>query len=297
MDFSKKVSIFKNAEYTHQFQRDGYIILPFLNQAQITELSLLYKKLYPNGVKGFFSTTFANNPAHRKEVNYSIRDICLNRINELFENYKIYFSSFIVKAAEPNSELIMHQDMTLVNEDIYTGMNIWCPLIDLDNKNGAIEILPKSHRIYKTYRGSSLPDIYDGLQEEVKKYMHPLYLKAGEAVIFDQSIIHYSPPNLSTEERPVINTFIAHRESTIQICYRDKENNPDKVEIFQQEDNFLEEYENFGSNIFAKPSIGKSLGFIDYDCPYLTKKKLDTLYGKKSVFQKWFPFLKSIHNF
>ena len=87
----------------------------------------------------------------------------------------------------------MHQDMTLVDEDYFSGINIWCPMVDLNETNGAIEILPKSHRFYKTYRGSSIPDIYDNVKDEVRGLMEPCYLKAGEAIIFDQSIIHNSP--------------------------------------------------------------------------------------------------------
>ena len=35
-------------------------------------------------------------------------------------------------------------------------------------------------------------------------------VKAGEAVFFDQSIIHYSPPNVSENKRIVTNTYFSH---------------------------------------------------------------------------------------
>lgn len=165
-------------------------------------------------------------------------------------------------------------------------MNIWCPLIDLHGNNGVLEILPQSHRLFFTYRGSSLPDIYDDVKQEIRAYLKPMPLKAGEAIIFDQSIIHYSPPNLSDQERVVINTFVAHRDAEIRICYHDKEMATNKVQVFAQDDNFLEEYQNFGANIFDKPSIGKDLGFVDYDFPKLTAAQLEKMYGKTPSFAK-----------
>ena len=283
IDLSHKIGIFKDKELEKEFQENGYIIVPFIGENQIQDLLEIYKECYPEGVKGFFTTTFANNTAHREKVNQSVKNICLDRIVDLFENYKILFSSFIVKAPGPDSELIMHQDMTLVDESVYTGINIWCPLIDLTDQNGAIEILPKSHRLFKTYRGSSLPDIYDNVKDEVKTLMQACYLKAGEAIIFDQSIIHYSPPNLSSSERPVINTFVAHQDAKIKICYWDKEQYGNTIEIFEQDDDFLEKFENFGHNIFAKPSIGKSLGFFQYDFPKVTTTMLERAYGKSFI--------------
>lgn len=279
IDFSHKKGIFSDPALQAEFHENGYVIVPFISQEQISELFGVYKHCYPDGVQGFFSTTFANNVEHREMVNRSIREICIEQIENLFENYKILFSSFIVKAPGENSRLIMHQDMTLVDEDVYSGINIWCPMVDLTETNGAIEVLPKSHRFYKTYRGSSIPDIYDNVKSEVVSLMQPCYLKAGEAIIFDQSIIHNSPPNLSDTERPTINTFVAHEDARIKICYWDKETYGDNVEIFEQEDDFLEKFENFGHNIFSRPTIGTSLGLFPYDFPKLTVEQIERELG------------------
>lgn len=269
-DHSHKASILKASADKQHFAQEGYVVVTFLSESDIQELMTLYKKFYPDGVNGFFTTTFENNPEHRLEVNRSIQSICSKRIEELFENYKILFSSYIVKAPGADSELILHQDMTLVDESKYTGINIWCPLVDLTRENGAIEVLPKSNRLHDTYRGSSIPDIYDGKEVEVKSLMTSMELKAGEALIFDQSIMHYSPPNMSGEERPVINTFVAHKDAELRVCYWDREKQPPQIEIFKQEDDFLLNYEQFGTNIFNRPEIGESLGLFEYDYPKLT---------------------------
>ena len=279
IDLSGRTSIFKDPEYTRQFHDCGYVIVPFLNEDEIKELMQLYKEFYPYGVKGFFSTTFANNVDHREKVNVAIREICAAHIEDIFVDYKILFSSFIVKAPDERSELIVHQDMTLLDERNYSGINIWCPLVDLTPMNGAIELLPRSHRFFETYRGSSIPDIYDNVVDEIKSIMEPCMLRAGEAIIFDQSIIHYSPPNRSTAERPVINTFVAHKDAQIKICYWDKKNGGRDVEIFEQSDDFFEQFENFGHNIFNRPTIGKLLGNFPYEFPKLTREMLEAEYG------------------
>ncbi|MFT6243368.1 MAG: hypothetical protein ACJAXI_000127 [Crocinitomicaceae bacterium] len=279
IDYSNKHGIFSNPELQKQFHEDGFVIVPFISPEQIEELFGIYKSIYSDGVEGFFTTTFANNVEHREHVNQSIKNICIEQIEQLFENYKILFSSFIVKAPGEDSRLIMHQDMTLVDESEYSGINIWCPMIDLNETNGAIEVVPKSHRFYKTYRGSSIPDIYDNVKDEVRGLMKPCYLKAGEAIIFDQSIIHNSPPNLSDTERPTINTFVAHNDAKIKICYWDKDTFGENIEIFEQEDDFLEKFENFGHNIFSRPTIGKSLGLFPYDFPKLTVDQIERELG------------------
>jgi len=93
-----------------------------------------------------------------------------------------------------------------------------------------------------------------------------------------QSIIHYSPANQSGEERPVINTFITHKNAGIEICYWDKIRQ-NEIEIFEQEADFMINFQNFGHDIFSRPSIGRSKGFVPFDFPKITVRLLQKEYG------------------
>ncbi len=281
-----RAQLFQDPEKHKAFERDGYVVLDFFQPEEIAEMRAAFEDLRPEGLKGFYTTTFDNSPEYRTKVDTALRAQFKRPVEQFFQHFKYFFSSYIVKAPDPKSELILHQDMTLVDEAKFAGMNIWAPLVDLTMENGPIYVLPGSHRLIPSYRGSSLPDIYDGLSKEVISVMTPLLLRAGQAVAFDQSILHYSPANASNQERIVVNTFISNENAQIRICWHDKENAPDKVEIFEQEDDFLIHYTNFGTDIFSRPSIGKSLGYFDYTFPKLTLAQLETQYGKTEVGRK-----------
>lgn len=279
IDFKDKKRVFIDQGDQDKLNQDGFVIVDFLSETEVKELLDLYDELHPDGVSGFYTSTFSKDVNYRDRVDREIQRVMLRRINELFQDYKIYCGSYIVKAPGEKSELILHQDMTLVDESIYTGMNIWIPLVDLTKENGAIEVLPKSHRLFKTYRGASIPDIYDGIEKSVRSLMQPCYLKAGQAIIFDQSIIHYSPPNLSDKVRPVINTFVTHKDASIKIYYWDRTSEKRQVEVFDQADDFMINFQNFGHDIFSRPSIGQSAGFVNYEFPKITTQLLIDTYG------------------
>jgi ectoine hydroxylase-related dioxygenase (phytanoyl-CoA dioxygenase family) len=274
-----RAQIFQDPEKHRAFERDGYVVLDFFRPEEIARMLELFAALRPAGLQGFYTTTFDNDPDYRTRVDLALRDVFDRPVAHYFQTYKYFFSSFIAKAPDPKSELILHQDMTLVDEAKYPGLNIWAPLVDLTMENGPLFVLPGSHRLKSTYRGSSLPDIYDGMEKEVLSVMTPLLLRAGQAVAFDQSILHYSPANRSGKERIVVNTFISNVQAGIRICFHDKENAPDKVEVFAQEDDFLRHYTHFGTDIFSRPSIGKSLGYVDYDFPQLSLAEVEAKYG------------------
>lgn len=280
---NRMVPVFKDEQRQAQFERDGYTVVQFYTEAEMAELNKLYNDLHPADEQGFYPSTFSKDKNYRQKADEEIRRIGNRTIEDTLHNHRVVCGSFIVKYPGPESEMCVHQDMTLVDETQFTGMNIWTPLVDLTDDNGVLYVLPKSHRIWPTYRGATVPNIYQDVSKEIIDYMTPLYLKAGEGVIFDQSIIHYSPPNISNDKRVVTNIYFSQKDAKFRTAYYNSEVAVDKIELFEQSDSFMTGFEQFGDNIYDRPKIGKSLGLFDYHFNRLTVKDLEQNYRKGKV--------------
>jgi hypothetical protein len=271
--------VLKNQAFQQLLDKEGYVIVPFYTEEEITKLTEYYTHHAPNQQKkGFQPTTYSSNLEYRLAASEFIKATAHQRMETYFEDYKAFMGSFIVKNADKNSELGVHQDMTLVDESKFMGINIWAPLCDTHEKNGALFLIPGSHRIHPSYRAATIANIYDKHYQTIKEYMKPVYLKAGEAIIFDHSILHYSPHNLSKDVRIATNIFVTHKDAVITIAYHDKEK--EKIELFEENDDFFTTYQQFdNSSNMLRPQLGKSIGFKDYNFPVLTPEKLELLYG------------------
>ncbi|MCB0509511.1 MAG: phytanoyl-CoA dioxygenase family protein [Chitinophagales bacterium] len=273
-EFPKKMlPVFKDPAVQEIFERDGYVVLPFYNEQEIKELSDLYYELHPVNEHGFFPSTFSHDKNYRQTADSSIRKACERSANLYLENVKLVCGAFIVKTPSPESGMCVHQDMSLLDESRFTGINIWATLCDLSVENGTIFVLKGSHRLFPTYRGSSIPEFFQNVSEEIIDYLEPVLIKAGEAVFFDQSIIHYSPPNYSNKIRIVTNTYFTHKDAEYRTYFYNPELDPNKVEAFEQSDSFMTDFEQFGNNIHERPKVGKSLGLVEYNFP-----KIDAAY-------------------
>lgn len=271
--------ILVNDNLQHQLEQEGFVVVPFYSPEEIAQLSEFYTKSTHSNIEGFQPTTYFQSEEYRLKASEVIKKIARPHLEKLLQNYKVYMGSFIVKHNDKNSELGVHQDMTLVDETKFMGVNIWAPLCDTNEKNGALYLIPQSHKLFFTYRNATIPNIYDKHYDLIKKYMQPIYLKAGEAIIFDNSILHFSPINKSEKIRIATNIFVTHKDAMITICYHDKEKN--KIELFEQEDTFFTAYKQFGNDAnMLRPQIGRSIGFRDYDFPILTPQLLVKNYGK-----------------
>lgn len=271
--------VLKDKYLQNQLEENGYVIVPFYSESDIKKLKQYYLENTKTNNTGFQPTTYFESLAYRLNASNFIKEIAKPHLKRYLENYKTFMGSFIVKHNDKNSELGVHQDMSLVDESKFMGINTWSPLCETNEQNGALYLIPKSHRIFPTYRNATITNIYDKHYNEIKKYMQPLYMKAGEAIFFDNSIIHFSPINQSNEIRIATNIFLTHQDAKITISYYDKAQN--KVELFEQKDDFFTTYTQFGNDSnMQRPKIGKSIAIREYNFPVLTPHLLEEKYGK-----------------
>ena len=134
----KMKKVFKDEDVQNQFEKNGYVILDFYTPEEVQYLLSLYKNLHPQDEKGFYPSTFSKDKKYRITADEEIRRVGSRSINQYLEDVKIVCGSFIIKSPGEDSIMDVHQDMTLVDESEFTGINIWCPLVDLTDDNGLL---------------------------------------------------------------------------------------------------------------------------------------------------------------
>lgn len=279
----KMMRVFKSAVLQEKLEKDGFVIVDFYSEEEIQAATALYYKIHPADKKGFYPATYSFDKKFREEMDKGLKEIGKRSIEYYLTDVKVVCSSYIVKTPGPESGMSIHQDMTLIDESRFTGINIWIPLVDLTVENGTLFLLPGSHRIFPTYRGSSIREFFSDVMDEMLDYLQPVFIKAGQAVIFDQSIIHYSPPNYTDKIRIVTNTYFCHKDTEFRTYFWDNTTDEKFVEGFLQDDNFMLDYEQFGHNLTKRPTVGKSLGLIPYNFPKINQSFLESRFKKTNA--------------
>lgn len=262
-------AIFKDPEQQALFDQQGYVVTPFINQETVQFLDQQFDELHPVlPEKGFISGSYSSDFEYKKKASDLIAQTFEPSFQRLFQNYTPFGGAFLFKVPSPESELIMHQDWTIVDEDKYYALNIWVPLIDITPENGALMILPGSHyQKLNALRAPTLPFFFSGNETEMKKYLVPQYIKAGQAVVLNQSVVHYSPPNNSKVVRKAITAGVKTKGAKLRLYFNDLKDDKDELEMFEQKDDFLISFDDFMTDIFSRPKIGESQGKFDYKVP------------------------------
>ena len=199
--------IFKNTELQAHFEQDGFVLIPFLESVQVYALEQLFQSIQTQLPQtGFYSLSFWNDPILKSRICRHIMQVLDSPVKAHFAEIVPLGGTFLLKNTGNEGEMPLHQDWTVTDESQYCSASIWIPLTDTDAQNGAMSVVPGSHRFAQGLRSPTLPNpIGDShLQTALRQRLQVLPMKAGEALIFNHALIHASPPNLSDKPRVAV---------------------------------------------------------------------------------------------
>ncbi|PCH95434.1 MAG: hypothetical protein COB85_04570 [Bacteroidetes bacterium] len=267
------ISIFKDHELQKRFEKDGYVTVSFLDEETLKPLRKFCTNELDYSGKGFYHVFLDNDLALRNKVIRKIKERFEEPMQGIFQESTFIYGSFTIKEPGPSGVKGSHQDWSLSDESKYPSMTLWCPLVDVDYENGCLGVLKGSHKLTANIRGVNISSEYEDIAPFIEEnHLTYVPMKAGEAIIFDSRLIHFSPENRSPNARLVAAcVFVPQANPSLRMYYRDSDKNPSKLEIFEVNAEYLSTRDYFD---ISRPENLKIIGEIDYDFKMLTKDDL-----------------------
>lgn len=247
----------------NNFHKDGFVTIEFLNDGEIAELKQLIKSLNEGHIEdsteknSTYKLSFFNNDlAFKKTVFKSLTEYFQPKADRFLKGYKPLIINIFDK--EPGKgEVPVHQNWTFVDERNFTSVSVWIPLVDVSRDNGTLEVVKGSHKNLCMYRSPSIPWVFDHLNDTLKKkYLVPFRLKAGQAAIIDDGILHWSSENKTGKVRTAVQLIMVPDDAT-PIHYVQK--NDGEVDVYQVDALFFMQYNMkdipAGYNIIGKEKV------------------------------------------
>lgn len=259
-----KHSIIKDADLASIINEIGYTIKNIISIENLEKLTDLFEKNHQikqeNG--GMFYSIYSQNVEYRKKIHDAIGAVLKPLVDDLCHDYKMVLNSFVVKISGPGSEFYLHQDTTGLNEWEFSPLSLWIPLDNVDQYNGCLGIVPKSHHFFSPYRSISFPAPFDAIQSTVKQYLQPIPMKKGEVLIFDNRVLHHSYANTSGKTRIAVICGLFPQKAKLQTCFKPNYECGGEVELIEHEDDYLLKGTNFLIDCQKRPQTGTSLGWV-----------------------------------
>jgi ectoine hydroxylase-related dioxygenase (phytanoyl-CoA dioxygenase family) len=278
--------LFRDEALQDAFERDGYALIDLIGPEQVEDILAFYRGLdhAPMPQHGFQVSLDNQGSEFVKAVTAKLTETVKPFVDDRFQDHRLFTASFVVKEKNPQGVVPPHQDWTFVDERKYWSATIWCSLVDTDIHNGALGVIPGSHRFYDHARPSPSPQYEPPFKRQlftIFPYLKIVDMKAGQALVFDNRTLHASLPNTVDQTRVAFGLGITHRDATLKHFYLLPKQEREMVQEYEVQPEFFMTYNNARlSEMHAngdQPRDLNSTGLFKYNCKRYDDRQLQNI--------------------
>lgn len=181
---------------------DGWAVIDLLDPAAIVGVRGIIDAVDLDRAHGFYASPAASWGALARSIDRELKDTVAPHAARVLPGMQPFLAGITSKGARSDSVISFHQDWTYTDERSWRVVFLWCPLVDVSERNGALRVVPGSHRWSADIRPSRSVEVTEGLQQQLLERSTCVNLRAGQALAFDPATLHGSGPNETDEVRP-----------------------------------------------------------------------------------------------
>ena len=198
------------------FASAGFVVGDLLDADRVATLRSVVDELSADVGRGMHTTIQSPDVEYRRRVLERIPPLVTDLFDGLLDDHDLLREPGH-QVARGRHRVLHPQDWTMVNKRHFRSVNTWIPLVDVDEANGALAVLPGSHLALDHLRCSPMNPA--GFTCEVNEISHheldTVPLRAGQVLYFDNGLLHGSAPNLTDGPRVAVIVAMKPREAQI----------------------------------------------------------------------------------
>lgn len=272
---------FRDPSLQEQFERDGYVVVDFFDDSKVSRLLEIWESL-PGDLGGvpFSNTIMSRDVEYRRKVHEQVAEVFREATDGLLDQYRLCLCSFNAKQPHDDGGVVqLHQDWTFVDEARFQAIGIWCPLVEVNEENGCLRVVPGSHRLNTRPRAFYEPFPYTDLLPSFERdYLVQVPMKAGQAFAYTQRLFHSSPPNRSDRLRLAAGALAIPDHSKLRFLIRDAQHDPQQLTVYEVADDFYRNYL-FGS----RPDESLRAGLVEGGYEPISEARLEQVLGGRDA--------------
>ncbi|HEY0312496.1 MAG TPA: phytanoyl-CoA dioxygenase family protein [Allosphingosinicella sp.] len=224
-----------------EFQRTGFVVVDLLAAAEAAELLDRLTRLeavapdWPAGGDATLRQSFFHpDPTYRAEVDTLGRAALTEALARLISGYRILAAGHFIKGPDTPA-MNLHRDWTIVRNLETPSLNVWCPLMPVDERNGTLAVVPGSQAL-PNVESAGVSRFYAKYGETLKRRGERPSLQAGQAIIFDNRLMHWSTPNETGAPRHVLRGICMPEDERVVFYRLEVEAGGRRFEVLDVED-------------------------------------------------------------
>jgi len=210
----------------------------------------------------YHCTFLDTNLEYKERAQELIRRVYQPLIDEYVIDYRILTGNFYVKMPG-TGRFQIHQNWPTTEDLALTTLTVWAPFHDTDYTNGTLCVVPGSHKIVPDVASPQRPPFFASFEDElIDHHLVPMELEAGEALIFDDSLLHWSPENRSDAPRRAVQIETVPAEAPTVLYHLGEHDGAERWDLYEVDDRFFIDHSI--DQVIGRPTDLELLTVADY---------------------------------
>lgn len=192
--------VFGDLALGRAFRRDGWVVADLLDADDVARLAGAFESIAGVPEEPIYSS-WSQALSVRAATDDAIRSVTLPRLRALLPGCAMVFAGFMAKAVGPATAFPIHQDPTVVDEERWTPLTFWLPLVDVGLETGCMQAIPGSHRLDPSPRPAFQPFPHQHEDARLRPLLRPIPMRAGQVMLSHPALFHASTPNVGAGRR------------------------------------------------------------------------------------------------
>jgi len=265
--------VFKNDGQESIITQKGYVVIDNLVPETVCDdLRQFYDAQTFIDDRAFTISNWNSDLAHREAVYNRICESLQPFAKQILNDYKPVLGVFTAKQPKAGSDMLIHQDWSLVDEKKYRSVSIWVALCDMDRTNGNLQVAEFSHIYAGRPRGMNMQVPFENLRKEIgARHLTDVPMRKGDVIVFDHRLIHASPENNSKELRLAAVLALIPAEAELIHYYKYPDNDL-QLELLKMREEDFRQIDFFDGP--GKPKHTGIFGHVAFNAEQITLEEL-----------------------
>ena len=178
------------------------MVVDLLDADELRRLAAAHERHHPAPSTTWDSDFFDPSPEVKADVAKVIAETVQQGIDRHLVDHRPILSNFVVNWPGPDGGLPIHHHTSVVDDRRFRSVVAWCAVNDADEANGTLHVVERSHLVPRGPWGEGRPHWFESRRDlMVEQHLTAVEVRAGQALLFDNSLLHCSFPNAGEQPR------------------------------------------------------------------------------------------------
>ena len=209
----------KDPQLQAEFESIGYTVVDLISPEEAAELHALAQEVHsaPPEDKVWESDFYSHDLEVKRRVADAIKATVQPAIDRHLVDHETIIQNFVVNWPGEGGGLGLHQHSSITDEEQFRAAVVWLALTETSLENGTLNVVPQSHRVLGQHKAERTPEWFEEIHEHLlDHHLETVVLKPGQALVFDNAVLHNSFSNITDQPRMTAVIAIAPRQAQLR---------------------------------------------------------------------------------